>query len=256
MDVREVEVGVTTRGEVPEAAREYATEKIAQLARLTDEPILFAQVKLTLEPNPARQRPALAEATLDVNGSQIRAHVAADQFEEAVDLLEGRLRRSIAKAADRLDRETVRHPPEGRPPHRPEHLDRPVEEREVVRHKTFALEPMRWDEAAFDLEVLGHDFYLFTELDTGADCVISHTDGGGTEILPGDDEVVSVLTDAVAGAPGLHVGPVAPALSLSEAEERLDVGHEPFVFFVDPDTARGQVVYRRFDGHYGLITPG
>jgi ribosomal subunit interface protein len=252
MDVREVEVGVTTRGEVPEAAKEYATEKIAQLARLTDKPILFAQVKLTLEPNPASQRPALAEATLDVNGSQVRAHVAADQFDEAVDLLEGRLRRNIAKAADRVDRETVRHAPEGRPPHRPEHLDRPVDEREVVRHKTFALEPMRWDEAAFDLEVLGHDFYLFTELDTGVDCVVTHTDGVGTEVLPGDDAVAAALT----GVPGLHVGPIAPVLGLDEAVERLDVGHEPFVFFVDPDTARGQVVYRRFDGHYGLITPG
>ena len=133
MDVREVEVSVTTRGEVPEAAKEYATEKIAQLARLTDKPILFAQVKLTLEPNPSRRRPALAEATLDVNGDQVRAHVAADVFEEAVDLLEGRLRRNIAKHAERIDRDTVRHAPEGRAPHRPEHLDRPVDEREVVR---------------------------------------------------------------------------------------------------------------------------
>ena len=104
MDVREVEVGVTTRGEVPEAAKEYATEKIAQVARLTDKPILFAQVKLTLEPNPARQRPALAEATLDVNGNQVRAHVAAGRLEEAIDILEGRLRRNMAKAAERVDR--------------------------------------------------------------------------------------------------------------------------------------------------------
>lgn len=252
MDVREVEVGVTTRGEVPEAAKEYATEKISQLARLTDKPILFAQVKLTLEPNPARQRPALAEATLDVNGSQVRAHVAADRFEEAVDLLEGRLRRNMAKTAERVDRETVRHAPEGRSPHRPEHLDRPIDEREVVRHKTFALQPMRWDEAAFDLEVLGHDFYLFTELETEVDCVVGHAESGGTEVLPGDDVAAAALHEVQ----DLHVGPVAPVLRLDEAEERLDVGHEPFVFFVDADTSRGNVVYRRFDGHYGLITPG
>ena len=35
----------------------------------------------------------------------------------------------------------------------------------------------------------------------------------------------------------------------------LDEGDEPFVFFAEPDTSRGQVLYRRFDGHYGLITP-
>ena len=252
MDVREVEVGVTTRGEVPEAAKEYATEKIVQVARLTDKPILFAQVKLTLEPNPARQRPALAEATLDVNGNQVRAHVAAGRLEEAIDLLEGRLRRNMAKSAERVDRETVRHAPEPRPEHRPEHLDRPVDEREVVRHKTFALQPMRWDEAAFDLDVLGHDFYLFTELDTSAECVVCHRDTGGIEIMPGDD-AAAVALHAVED---LAVGPVAPVLRLDEAEERLDVGHEPFVFFVDAESGRGNVVYRRFDGHYGLITPG
>lgn len=252
MDVREVEVSVTTRGEVPEAAKEYATDKISQLARLTDKPILFAQVKLTLEPNPARERPALAEATLDVNGHQVRAHVAAGRFEEAVDLLEGRLRRNITKSAERVDRDTVRHAPGGTPPHRPEHLERPVDEREVVRHKTFALQPMPWDEAAFDLEVLGHDFYLFTELDTGVDCVVCHSESGGTEVMPGDDAASAALHEVA----DLLVGPVAPLLRLDEAEERLDVGHEPFVFFIDADTARGNVVYRRFDGHYGLITPG
>lgn len=252
MDVREVEVGVTTRGEVPETAKEYASEKIGQLARLTDKPILFAQVKLTLEPNPARKRPALAEATLDINGSQVRAHVAGDTFEEAVDLLEGRLRRTITKAAERLDRETVRHVPEGRSPHRPEHLDRPVDEREVVRHKTFALDPMRWDEAAFDLDVLGHDFYLFTELDSGVDCVVCHDDEGGVEVLPGGESVSTALH----ADPTVPVGPTAPVLRLDEAEERLDVSHEPFVFFVDAESGRGNVVYRRFDGHYGLITPG
>ena len=121
-----------------------------------------------------------------------------------------------------------------------------------MRHKTFALQPMRWDEAAFDLEILGHDFYLFTELETGVDCVVCHGETGGTQVMPGND----AASDALRGVDGLTVGPEAPVLRLDEAEERLDVGHEPFVFFADAESARGNVVYRRFDGHYGLITPG
>ena len=46
-----------------------------------------------------------------------------------------------------------------------------------------------------------------------------------------------------------------PELTLSEAEERLDNRHERFVFFLNPETGRGNVIYRRYDGHYGLITP-
>jgi hypothetical protein len=47
----------------------------------------------------------------------------------------------------------------------------------------------------------------------------------------------------------------APALTLVAARERLDVGPEPWVFFEDADTGRGHLLYRRYDGHYGLVTP-
>jgi len=56
--------------------------------------------------------------------------------------------------------------------------------------------------------------------------------------------------------PPIHPAPlVLNHLPLNEAEVLLDEGDEPFVFFAEPDTSRGQVLYRRFDGHYGLITP-
>ena len=35
----------------------------------------------------------------------------------------------------------------------------------------------------------------------------------------------------------------------------LDAGDASFVFFADSATGRGNVLYRRHDGHYGLITP-
>ena len=44
-------------------------------------------------------------------------------------------------------------------------------------------------------------------------------------------------------------------LPLTEAEALLDEGDAAFVFFAEPGTGRSQVLYRRFDGHYGLITP-
>lgn len=257
MDVRELDVSITTRGEVPETASEYAIDKITQLARYTNKPILFAEVKLTLSPNAARQRPAEAEATLDVNGSPVRAHVAADRLEEAVDLLENRLKRNLDRAAHRRNHTGAHeaHPGEWRhgdlPTTRPEYFDRPVDEREVVRHKTFGLEQTAWEDAAVDLDLLGHDFYLFTELGSGCECVAHHDDGGALVLLPGTEAARAALD----GLDGIRVGAVAPLLALEEAEERLDVGNERFVFFVDATSRRGNVVYRRYDGHYGLITP-
>lgn len=257
MDVRELEVTVATRGEIPDAARQYAVDKITQLGRYTRKPILFAQVKLSLESNPAQARPAVAEATLDVNGQAVRAHVAGTDLLEAADLLEARLRRNLVRQAERTEPVHAGGPVEGEwrhgslPAQRPEYFDRPVEDREVVRHKTFALRPMTADEASLDLELLGHDFYLFTEVHTGLDAVLHVLEGGRLRVHFGGDG-----TDRPADCDAtIAMGEPGVVLTLADAEERLDVGHEQMVFFVDADSGRGQVVYRRYDGHYGLITP-
>ena len=47
----------------------------------------------------------------------------------------------------------------------------------------------------------------------------------------------------------------APHLSVPEAVERLELLMLPFLFFRDADTRRGYLLYHRYDGNYGLITP-
>ena len=47
----------------------------------------------------------------------------------------------------------------------------------------------------------------------------------------------------------------APRLTIREAAERLEATSAEFVFFRMATTDRGCVVYHRYDGHYGLITP-
>ncbi len=261
MELQELEVNVATTGKVPDGVKQYAADKVTALVRYTKRPILFAQIRLVLETKPSLDRPALAEATLDVNGQPVRAHVAGHDLLEAVDLLEERLRRRLDRQAHHHDgarrRAPVAQPGEWRhgdlPTQRPEYFDRPVEEREVVRHKTFALEPMTCDEAAFDLDMLGHDFYLFTELHTGVDSVVFHADDDGhLELMQSADTTV-VPPDCAVPISANQQHP--PTLALGEAQERLDAGNERFVFFVSPDTGRGNIVYLRYDGHYGLITP-
>ena len=45
----------------------------------------------------------------------------------------------------------------------------------------------------------------------------------------------------------------APVLTLAEAISRLEWLSQPFVFFVNPATGRGRLLYHRYDGHYGLV---
>ncbi|MFH8387219.1 sigma 54 modulation/S30EA ribosomal C-terminal domain-containing protein [Kitasatospora sp. NPDC018058] len=54
----------------------------------------------------------------------------------------------------------------------------------------------------------------------------------------------------------LTVSPVpAPRMNAGAAKRRMDALGQPFVFYTDEFTDRGNVLYHRYDGHYGLIKP-
>jgi ribosomal subunit interface protein len=258
-DAAALDVHVSTRGAISDAQRDLARDKIARLVRLCREPVRRAQVRLVIESGAARDRPAVVEAVLDIDGKVARAHVAAATIAEAVDLVVDRLRRRIERLEDRRhrlpERRAATHEARSRhaevPAQRPEYFPRSIEEREVVRRKSFALEPLSLDEALFDLDALAHDFYLFREQTTMRDCVLSYG-ADGLELVHPDD----VTPDVSAVAAAVRLRPVAAIESTElDARERLDVGHEPFVFFLSSN-GRGNVLYARRDGHYGLIEAG
>ena len=253
------EVQVTVRGgEVPQAVRDYAVEKVGHVATYSHQPVLYAHVVMELVGDPARQRPALGEATLDVNGTPLRAHVAAGSLWEAVDMLDARLRRQLTQLEERLrtrqHRVAVPGEPGWRhgdlPAVRPEYFPRPVEDRTVIKRKTFAIEPATPEQAVSDMEIVGHDFYLFTDVATGQDALVYGLPEGGYALRVADGSLPGAEAVPLTAVPG-------PAAEMTEdqAVTHLDLGGDPFVFFVDAGTGRARVLYRRYDGHYGLITP-
>ena len=254
-----VGVVVEARGEVSARERVYAQEKINRIVGLAPGPVLFARVDLTAHADPARERPAFATAELDVNGRLVRAHVAAATMLEAIDLLEARLRDRLERYAHRAEAQHLRHRGGGEhewrhgdePTSRPSYFPRPVEDRELVRHKTFAVGQMTPEEAVLDLELLDHDFHLFRNRETGEDNVVTRSLSGEYELL--EPSATSALEET--GAPIRHAAARPPILNVDDAERFLDLGDLPFVFFLDPEDGRGRVLYRRYDGHYGLIVP-
>ena len=254
------DVDVEAGADIPAGALAEANAKIAALGGYTEEPILHCRVRLSRSHDPAVARPVSAQGNLDVNGRVLRVQVAADNAHEAVALLETRLRRKLAGMARHWEARRGAMPEAtphewrhgAEPTHRPEFYPRPEQDRKIVRHKTY--EPARAtpEEAAFDMDMLDYDFQLFTDSESGQDSVIYHAGPTGyrlAQLVPDPTRTWSTaLPLTVSERP-------APGLTLAEAVHRLDATGLPFVFFAEPTSGRGRVLYRRYDGHYGLVTP-
>ena len=254
------DVDVEAGADIPAGALAEAKAKMAALGGYTEEPILHCRVRLSRSHDPAVARPVSAQGNLDVNGRVLRVQVAADNAHEAVALLETRLRRKLAGMARHWEARRGAMPEAtphewrhgAEPTHRPEFYPRPEQDRKIVRHKTY--EPARAtpEEAAFDMDMLDYDFQLFTDSESGQDSVIYHAGPTGyrlAQLVPDPTRTWSTaLPLTVSERP-------APGLTLAEAVHRLDATGLPFVFFAEPTSGRGRVLYRRYDGHYGLVTP-
>lgn len=252
-------VTITTRGPVSAVDVDYADGKIGALLSASPDPAAVARVVLTAHEDPARAHAASAKAGLDLHdGRSLRAHAAAATMHEAIDALDARLRRRLAVEEHEIDddRRRMRSAAEGEwqhgqiPTFRPTYFPRAAEDREIVVRKEYSPGPMTVDEAADDLERLDHDFYLFENLETGEDNLLVRVPGGYELHEPSASCSLSERAVAVRPSP---VRPVA--MELEAARELLDTGDEPFVFFLTPRGGRGRVLYRRYDGHYGLIRP-
>ena len=102
MRKRPIDVQVVTRGaRIGSAVKAYARRKVAALARIAPGPVRHARVTLGRAADPAVARPAHAKAVLDLNGRLVRAEASARRLEEAVDLLEARLRHRLEHLASR-----------------------------------------------------------------------------------------------------------------------------------------------------------
>jgi hypothetical protein len=258
-DTQSLQVQTETRGSVPEGAVGFAVQRVNSLLHTAAEPVLFARVKLTMAADPAVERPAIAQVNIDMNGRLVRAQAAGVTMREAVEHACDRLRIRMERAARNWAAIRGGQPSPGPgewrhrsiPAPRLPYFPRPSAERAVIRHKSYALTRQTPDEAVADAELLDYDFHLFTERSTGEDSVVYRIRDGYRLALA---HPRSGRLGPVASSISLSKMP-APRLSVTEAAARLEAASQPFLFFVNADTGRGNVIYHRYNGHYGLIEP-
>jgi hypothetical protein len=246
---------ITLRGTVSTRARDTLARALARAARDAPRPALTLTGSLTRHADPALPRPVIAKAVIAMSGQSVRAHAAAASETEAIAVLESRLHRNLRTLAERdlaLRREEgVPKPGEWRhgdlASPRPDYFPRPPAERRLIGRRTYASAPMTPAAAAAEMVLLDHDFHVFVDEASGDSALVySRPDGrlalrqpNGTD--SGDPRFV---LDAER----------VPTMGIEDAVERLDLGDDPFLFFLDTASGHGAVLYRRYDGHYGLVS--
>lgn len=175
---------------VTDALRQYAEEKIGNSMKVMDIDPLVAEVVLFVEKNPANPRPAVCEVTLRTKGHIIRVEESEEDMYAAIDVAAAKvvrqLRKYKTKVIDRKLRaedETIRIQPAAAGELDVNGLMQELADDEVVRVKEMEFAPLTEEEALIQIDLLGHDFYAYTDRDSGLVNVLYRRDDGGYGLL-------------------------------------------------------------------------
>jgi putative sigma-54 modulation protein len=173
--------------------KEDVVSKVEHATRFFDK-LTGVEVVFSEEQNPRIAEPAVVEVTARTKGHHIRAEGAAEDHRAAVDVAVNRFERQLARyKARQVDRARGRDRSSapaavGTAVHTPLAPDADSNGEvapRIVRTKRHELRPMHPEEAALQLELLGHEFFLFTHAASDASCVVYRRRDGELGMIEG-----------------------------------------------------------------------
>ncbi|MCK6212061.1 ribosome-associated translation inhibitor RaiA [Georgenia sp. EYE_87] len=185
--------------EITDRFRTHVEDKLTKIEQFAPR-AQRVEVELTHERNPRQADQAeKIEITVRDKGPVIRAEAKASDFYGALDVAAGKLLERLRRTRDRRKDHhryatpapveapvlTTREADEDQPPERPVPPTEPGQSVEaqlgdspvVVRQKLHEARPMTVDQALYEMELVGHPFFLFIDDETGQPCVVYHRHG-------------------------------------------------------------------------------
>ena len=167
--------------EVNDSIRRYAEDKLDKIEKQLPEPTQI-EVELTLETNPSIAEDHVAEGTVWTKGSTLRARERSVGFETSIDLLADKLERQVKRYREKRSRRETGRRANGHLADEPAFSGEQLE-RMIVKSKQFDLQPLTPEEATVELELIGHDFFVFVNIETGAQNVVYRRRDGGYGLI-------------------------------------------------------------------------
>lgn len=166
--------------EVSDSIRKYAEQKLRKLDRQLGDDTRI-ELELAVERNPSIAANQVVEATIWTKGPVLRAREASADMRASIDQLTEKLLRQAEHYRDRRRRGPRG---DGVPPGGPTTMPEETES-QIVKTKQFAVTPMTPEEAVLQLELVGHDFFVFRNAESDeVNVVYRRRDGGYGLIEP------------------------------------------------------------------------
>ena len=161
---------------VYEDTRELIERKLGKLDKYFKSEATEATVTLSRKRNVSS-----LEVTINAGGTLFRSEVDADDFrialDQTVDHIEGQIRKNKTKLAKRL-RENVMDMSMI-----PDPVEEAPEDEPISRVKQVEFKPMTPEEAILQMNLIGHEFYAFTDADSGDVCVVYKRKAGSYGLI-------------------------------------------------------------------------
>ncbi|RLK62565.1 ribosome-associated translation inhibitor RaiA [Atopobacter sp. AH10] len=157
--------------EVTEAIRNYAIKRLSKLEKyFTDSPDVTAHVNFKVYAD----KQAKVEVTIPFSFLVLRAEETSPDLYASIDFVEDKLERQVRKYKTRINRKAREKQVDLTVPLVD---DEEVAQREgdgisIVRKKRIALKPMDSEEAVLQMNMLGHDFFIYEDAETGGISIV------------------------------------------------------------------------------------
>ena len=152
--------------EITDRLRDYVHAKVGRLDRYLPT-ITEAWVELTSEGTKAAQDRQVCQVTVRSSGVILRAEERSDDMFYSIDSVLDKMYRQIARYKGKRENRWKGASMQAEPLPLPLDEDLEEEESQIVRTKRFAVRPMQPEEALEQMQLLGHDFFIFFNAEEG-----------------------------------------------------------------------------------------
>ena len=174
--------------DVSEKLRQFVEGKLSRLSRVVPS-IAEAEVELSSEKTKSTNSRYVAQITLKTNGTLIRAEQSAGDAHSAVDVVLDKLDRQVTRYRSRRfgtynkGTESRALPAKAVEEEELAPEEEELEEGRLVRTKRFQMKPMDVEEALQQMELLGHNFYVFFNSETDSVSVVYKRNDGNFGLI-------------------------------------------------------------------------